>query len=69
MVEPNHRGRAFGIYGMTIGFTALPASILAGFLWDRFGAQVPFYFGGVMACLALLLLFIFSKKLSQSRGV
>lgn len=69
MVEPNHRGRAFGIYGMTIGFTALPASILAGFLWDRFGAQVPFYFGGVMACLALVLLFIFSKKLSQSRGV
>ena len=58
IVHANHRGRAFGIYGMTVGLTTLPASFLAGFLWDKFGAAVPFYFGAVMslvACMALLL--------------
>lgn len=69
MVSSDHRGRAFGIYGMAIGLTALPASILAGFLWDRFGAQVPFYFGALMSLLALILLIIFSKTLEKSRGV
>ena len=62
IVNPDHRGRAFGIYGMAVGLTTLPASFLAGFLWDRFGAAVPFYFGTFMATLACIALFIFSKK-------
>ena len=64
IVPPNHRGRAFGIYGMTVGLTTLPASLLAGILWDKFGAQVPFYFGAIMAFIALVCLIIFSKKLN-----
>ena len=62
IVNPDHRGRAFGIYGMTVGLTTLPASFLAGLLWDKFGAPVPFYFGTVMAILACLTLILFSKK-------
>lgn len=64
MVHAGHRGKAFGIYGATIGITALPASFFAGFLWDRFGPQMPFYFGAAMACSAALLLFFFSKRLN-----
>jgi len=66
IVPPDHRGRAFGIYGMTIGLTALPASFLAGFLWDTFGAQVPFYFGAFMAGLALICLFFFSRTYKKT---
>lgn len=55
------RGRAFGIYGTVVGLTTLPASFLAGFLWDTFGVSAPFYFGASMACIALVGLFIFSK--------
>jgi len=62
IVSPNHRGRAFGIYGMTVGLTTLPASFFAGFMWDKFGAQVPFYFGATMSLIACTLLFIFSQK-------
>lgn len=62
LVPADHRGRAFGIYGATIGLSALPASFLAGFLWDYFGAQVPFFFGSLTALIALILLFFFSKK-------
>lgn len=63
MVATGHRGKAFGIYGTTIGITTLPASFFAGFLWDRFGPQAPFYFGAAIACIAVLFLAVFSKKL------
>lgn len=67
IVKSGHRGRAFGIYGVTVGLTALPASFLAGILWDKFGPQVPFYFGAFMAGLALICLFIFSRFLALQK--
>jgi MFS family permease len=67
LVNPDHRGRAFGIYGMAVGLTTLPASLLAGVLWDKFGAAVPFYFGAAMAGIALVALLIFSKKISATK--
>jgi len=68
IVNPDHRGRAFGIYGMVVGLTTLPASFLAGFLWDKFGASVPFYFGASMAALACIILFVFSKKILAAKA-
>ncbi len=65
IVSPDHRGRAFGIYGMAVGLTTLPASFLAGFLWDKFGAPVPFYFGATMAAIAMIALLLFSKKIKN----
>jgi len=70
IVKPDNRGKAFGIYGMTVGLTTLPASFFAGFLWDKFGAQAPFYFGSILAGLAVIVLIFFSKKIQQgNRGV
>ncbi len=66
IVGTEHRGKAFGIYGMTIGLTALPASFFAGFLWDRFGPQTPFFFGAAMAGAAAILLFLFSSRLKTA---
>ncbi len=65
MVGADHRGRAFGIYGTSIGLATLPASFFAGFLWDRFGPQYPFCFGAIMAAIAAILLLIFSKRFSS----
>jgi MFS family permease len=62
IVDANHRGRAFGIYGTSIGLATLPASFFAGFLWDKFGPAYPFCFGAIMAALAALLLFIFQRN-------
>lgn len=72
MVGPGHRGRAFGLYGTTVGLATLPASFFAGYLWDKFGAAVPFYFGAGMSAVAAVLLFIFAKRLrpaAQSSSV
>jgi MFS family permease len=66
IVEPGHRGRAFGIYAATVGIATLPASFIAGFLWDRVGAAAPFYFGAAMAIIASALLALFSKKLRSA---
>jgi len=40
------RATVYGLHAMVVGVALLPASILAGFLWDTFGAAVPFWFGG-----------------------
>ncbi|MBM3890397.1 MAG: MFS transporter [Verrucomicrobia bacterium] len=50
------RGRAFGLYNGAIGFAALPASLLMGFLWDHFGVTVAFGTGAGLAGVAAILL-------------
>ena len=46
------RGAAFGWYNLAIGLGALPASVLFGVIWDRWGAQTAFAFGAAMAVIA-----------------
>jgi MFS family permease len=65
MVPADHRGRAYGIYNTAIGLVALPASFIAGALWDRVSPASPFLFGGVISLVAsvcLVIFLIFSKK-------
>jgi MFS family permease len=63
LVGWENRGKAFGIYGVSVGIATFLASFIAGFLWDKLGSQVPFYFGSGMAALAALLLVSFGQKL------
>jgi MFS family permease len=56
LVPAHLRGTAYGLYNATVGLLALPASLLAGVLWQVFGAPAPFLFGGVMALVASALL-------------
>ena len=49
-VPPGMRGTAFGWFHLTVGLSALPASVLFGALWSAFGAHVAF---GVSAGLAV----------------
>lgn len=58
LVPPAQRGTAYGLFNAAIGITMLPASFLAGLLWQGvgawtgFGASAPFFFGALMALLA-----------------
>jgi MFS family permease len=47
-------GTAYGFYHGVVGLTLLPASIIAGWLWDTVNPAAPFYFGAVLAFLAML---------------
>jgi MFS family permease len=58
LVHSNFRGRAYGILHTALGVVALPASLIAGLLWEGagrwqgFGPGAPFLFGAIMAGLA-----------------
>ena len=56
MVPRDLRGTAFGAYYAVVGAALLPASIIAGLLWQRAGAAATFFFGGALALAAALLL-------------
>jgi MFS family permease len=53
------RASAYGIYHTAIGVTALPASLLTGWLWQWFGARLAFGTGAVLAAAAAVLLWAF----------
>lgn len=59
IIDPGHKGTAFGIYNMVTGVTLLPASLFAGFLWQAFYPAVAFYFGSAMALISALGLLLF----------
>ena len=58
LVPGSRRGSAYGIYHAVVGVALLPASIVAGALWDHFGAAETFVFGAACALAALLLLLV-----------
>jgi len=62
LVEPAQRGTAYGLFNASIGVMALPASVVAGALWDRVSPAAPFLFGATMAAVALALLLILRPR-------
>lgn len=60
------RGTAFGFFNLVAGLMMLSANVVAGTLWDRFGATFTF---GVGACFAGLVLFgmaVMPKRMFQA---
>ena len=65
IVSKNLKGTGFGLYHAILGIALLPASLIAGKLYDNVNSQAPFYFGAIMALIAALLMISFtivSKK-------
>jgi len=58
LVSKDLRGTGYGIYHSVLGITLLPASLIAGLLYDKVNSNAPFYFGAVMALIAALLMII-----------
>jgi MFS family permease len=64
LVNLGQRGTAYGVYHSVVGVLALPASLLAGLLWQGagrwhgFGPAAPFLFGAGVAVAATALLFV-----------
>lgn len=72
-IVPAHlRGTAYGAFNFAVGVGALPASIIAGALWQKFGAAYAFGFGAAAAFAASVLLAVFvvegANSFSPSNG-
>jgi MFS family permease len=52
LVPVARRGAAFGWFNLAFGLAALPASVIFGAIWDRWGAPTAFGFGAAMSLLA-----------------
>ena len=57
----------FGLYHMIVGLAILPASLIAGVLWDHIGPAAPFWFGAGTAVLASLAFIAFTGFHGRSR--
>lgn len=62
LTTSEQRGMAYGLFNATVGLMALPASVLAGVVWQGvgawggFGASAPFWLGAGLALAAGVLL-------------
>jgi MFS family permease len=63
IIDKNKQGTGLGIYNALLGITLLPASVIAGVLYDKINSSIPFYFGAITAFIsAILMLFFVLKK-------
>jgi MFS family permease len=58
LVSKDLRGTGYGIYHSVLGITLLPASLIAGLLYDHVNSNAPFYFGACMALIAAMLMIV-----------
>jgi MFS family permease len=69
ITDKNKQGTGLGIYNALLGITLLPASLIAGVLYDKVNSRIPFYFGAATALLSGLLMLIFIRLYrKQDRG-
>ena len=59
IVSKESKGTGYGLYHAVLGITLLPASVIAGLLYDNVNSNAPFYFGSIMALIASFLMVIF----------
>ena len=57
IANPENKGTALGFYSMITGIGLFPASLLTGFLWQKYGAEITFFVNGSIAIVASVLLF------------
>jgi MFS family permease len=61
------KGTMLGLHSTIVGIALLPASVIAGLLWNTFGSVVPFAFGASLSLLsALILAFGLPQKAESS---
>ena len=62
LVPAERRGTAYGWYHTAVGISLLPASVIAGLLWQYVNPAATFYFGAGMAGAAMLGLLLFIRE-------
>ena len=58
-----YRASSLGGFQMIIGLCALPASLVAGIMWEKLGILVPFYCSlGLTVVASIMLMFVKESK-------
>jgi MFS family permease len=56
LVPSSSRGSVFGVFNWLVGVAALPASLMAGWLWRHYSPAAPFFVSALLSLAAALLL-------------
>lgn len=67
MVPVQQRGTAYGLYHGAVGLSVLPASVIAGWLWQSINPAAPFFFGAALAAIASVALVTLVKEPAQKK--
>jgi MFS family permease len=68
LIEDKYRGSAIGLLNTLTSFGIMAGSILAGFLWDQFGSQVPFLLSAIVSLIIAGALFVYKPlKIKTTR--
>ncbi|MDQ5872100.1 MAG: MFS transporter, partial [Acidobacteriota bacterium] len=68
LVPERLRGRAYGFFHAAIGVAALPASVLFGVIWKRFGPTAAFLTGAAIAVAAAIALWAATGTIRTERA-
>ena len=52
LAPPEKKATAFGVYHTVAGVMLLPASVIAGVLWDRWGPEAAFFYASALSFIA-----------------
>ena len=62
LAPPQFKASILGAFQMVVGLCALPASMVAGLLWDNWGKLAPFTLSLLLTLVAMILLFLVKEK-------
>jgi MFS family permease len=65
ITDKNKQGTGLGIYNALLGITLLPASLIAGMLYDKVNSRIPFYFGAATALASAALMLVYSHYFNK----
>lgn len=56
------KGTMLGLHSTLVGIALLPASVIAGLLWNNLDYRAPFVFGSLLSLISAMILLFFMKK-------
>ncbi|MDI6654756.1 MAG: MFS transporter [Candidatus Hydrothermarchaeota archaeon] len=62
LAPTEYRASSLGGFQMVVGLCALPASLIAGILWDKINIFMPFYFSLSLTILSIIMLIFVKEK-------
>jgi MFS family permease len=69
VIPENLKATGYGIFSSFVGLAVLPASIIGGYLWDKYGPHATFYYGSLTAfASAVIFLVIFGLTKLKEDG-
>ena len=63
------RATALGIFHTLVGVTALPAGMIAGYLWKNISYSATFMYSAILSLISFIILIIYGIKVSQNSAL